>query len=368
MNRPIRILHVETGMHLYGGALQVLYLLQGLSRSEEVQNLLVSPPGSAIGQAAAGFVAGHFPVPMRGDLDLFFIPRLINLINREKPHIIHLHSRRGADVLGGLSGRFTSTRCLLTRRVDNPESRLWAALKYRLFDKIVTISQGIRNVLVSQGVPVEKITCVPSAVDTEQYGAPCDKVWFRREFALKEEERICGVAAQFIDRKGHRFLLQAIPRILRDQPHSRFLLFGKGPLEDTLRSMSRDLGIDGKVVFAGFRDDLDRIIGCLDLLIHPALMEGLGVTLLQASAAGVPIVAAGVGGIPEIVRDGVNGYLIPPSDEIAIADAVLRILADRDLATRLGENGRRIAATEFSMESMVQGNLKVYREMMAGKP
>jgi len=364
MNRPLRILHVETGMHLYGGALQVLYLLQGLSKSEEVQNLLVSPPGSAIGRAAAGYVSGSFPVPMKGDLDLLFIPRLMSLIKQEKPHIIHLHSRRGADVLGGLSGRFTSTRCLLTRRVDNPESRLWVALKYSLFDHIITISKGIRNVLVSQGVPMEKITCIPSAVDVERYSAPCDEAWFRREFALDEREWTCGVAAQFIDRKGHRYLLQAIPRILREQPHTRFLLFGKGPLEDKLRTMCRDLGIGEKVVFAGYRDDLDRIIGCLDLLIHPALMEGLGVSLLQAAAAGVPIVAAGVGGIPEIVRDGVNGYLIPPSDESAIADAVLRIIADRDLASRLGQSGRKIAARDFSMESMVQGNLKVYREMM----
>jgi len=365
MNSSLRVLHVETGRHLYGGALQVLYLLQGLRGFEDVHNILVSPPGSAIGGAAADLVAANYSVPMRGDLDLPFLPRLMGIIHREKPHIVHLHSRRGADVLGGLAGSLTSPRCLLTRRVDNPESRLWAALKYRLFDHIVTISHGIRQVLVSEGVPADKITCVPSAVDIRMYAGPCDRAWFRKEFALEEGERPCGVLAQFIQRKGHRFLLEAIPRILRDQPLAKFLLFGRGPLEDDLRARCRDMGISERVIFAGFRSDLDRIIGCLDLIIHPALMEGLGVSLLQAAAAGVPIVAARVGGIPEIVKDGINGYLIPPSDVDSIAGAVLKILADRELARRFGLNGQRIAAAGFSLESMVRGNLEVYRKMVA---
>jgi glycosyltransferase involved in cell wall biosynthesis len=135
-------------------------------------------------------------------------------------------------------------------------------------------------------------------------------------------------------------------------------------MEGKLRAMCRDLGISEKVIFTGFRDDLDRIMGCLDLLIHPALMEGLGVSLLQAAAAGVPIVGTKTGGIPEIVQDGVNGYLIPPSGVGSIADTVVKILADRDLASQLGENGRMIAARDFSIDSMVEGNLTMYRKMM----
>jgi glycosyltransferase involved in cell wall biosynthesis len=360
----MKIIHVETGMNLYGGALQVLYLLKGLSKLDEVKSLLVCPPGSAIGKASAKDVAGLYPIPMKGDLDFFFTPRLVGLINREKPDIIHLHSRRGADVLGGLAGRLSGKKCLLTRRVDNPEPRLWAALKYRLYDHVITISQGIQEILIEEGVPAGKITCVRSAIDINRYSTPYDLAWFRRQFALEDNILICAMVAQFIERKGHRYLLEAIPLILRDQPRARFFFFGKGPMEKELRSISLDLGIEDKVIFAGFRDDLDRIMGCFDLLIHPALMEGLGVSLLQAAAAGVPIVGTRVGGIPEIVRDTVNGYLIPPSDVQSIADAVVKTLADRDLAMQLGENGREIVSRDFSIESMVRGNLEVYREMM----
>ena len=129
--------------------------------------------------------------------------------------------------------------------------------------------------------------------------------------------------------------------------------------------MCHDLGIGEKVVFAGFREDLERVLGCLDLLIHPALMEGLGVSLLQAAAAGVPIVGTRTGGIPEIVRDGVNGYLLPPANVRSITDTVTKILANRELAANFGENGRAIAFRSFSIESMVGGNLGMYREMMS---
>ncbi len=237
-------------------------------------------------------------------------------------------------------------------------------VKYRLYDHIVTISEGIRTVLTDEGVPPEKVTCVHSAVDTSRYGQECDSDWFRGEFGLGGDNLACGVVAQFIDRKGHRFLLMAIPEILKSVPEATFIFFGKGPLEGQLKAMCRELGIEEKVTFAGFRKDLHRILGCLELLIHPALMEGLGVSLLQAAAAGVPIVGTSVGGISEIVRDGVNGYLIPPSEVPPLVDATTRILMDRDLARRLGNGGRKIVEEHFSIESMVEGNLAVYREMM----
>jgi len=362
----MRILHVETGMNLYGGALQVHYLLRGLLDREGVENTLVCPEGSAIAEAARENVKTLYSVPMKGDLDLLFIPRLLGIIRKENPDIIHLHSRRGADILGGIAGKLSGTRCILTRRVDNPENRLWAKVKYRLYQRVITISEGIQEILIDEGIPSGKITCVRSAVDVNRYKAPCDRAWFRGEFALEENTLACGVAAQFIDRKGHRYLLEAIPGILREQPDARFLLFGKGPSEEELRSMCSDLGIGEKVIFAGFRDDLDRIIGCLDLLIHPALMEGLGVSLLQAAAAGVPIVGTSVGGIPEVITDGVSGYLIPKEDPDAIARASIKLLNKPDMAREMGLAGQRIVRKRFSIRAMVEGNLSVYRALLGG--
>ncbi len=365
MKKPLRILHVETGMNLYGGALQVHYLLRGLADRENIESTLVCPNGSAIAEVTMENVKTLHAVPMEGDLDLLFIPRLMSIIKKENPDIIHLHSRRGADILGGIAAKLTGKRCILTRRVDNPENRVWASVKYRLYDRIITISEGIREVLICEKIPPRKITCVHSAVDMDLYGQTCDREWFLKEFGLKQTSRVCGTVAQFIDRKGHRFLIRAIPEILKTVPEAVFLFLGKGPIEDQLKSHCHELGIEKHVLFVGFRNDLDRIMGCLDLVIHPALMEGLGVSLLQAAAAGVPIVGTRAGGIPEIVRDGVNGFLIPPSNVQSITDTVVKILTDRNLALQLGENGRMIAFRSFSIESMVEGNLGMYREMMS---
>ena len=326
--------------------------------------MLVCPSGSAIGEVAGENVKALYTVPMKGDLDLFFVPRLLRIIRKESPDVIHLHSRRGADILGGIAARLSGTPCILTRRVDNPEIRMLAGMKYRLYHHVVTISDGIREVLLREGVPYHKITCVHSAVDTQRYATPCDKAWFNREFGLEEGSLTCGTLAQFIERKGHKYLFDAIPEIVNIIPRARFILFGKGHLEGSLRSYCKGLGIEDKVHFAGFREDLDRIIGCLDLVIHPALMEGLGVSLLQAAAAGVPIVGSRAGGIPEIVRDGINGYLTRPGDVPSLVAATSRILMDKELASLLGDGGRKITEEHFSIKSMVGGNLAVYREMI----
>ncbi|MFZ0131118.1 MAG: glycosyltransferase family 4 protein [Desulfobacterales bacterium] len=362
---PGRILHIETGRHLYGGALQVLYLLQGLAQKGYRSSLFCSA-GSAIAPAARPFATVHAAV-VRGDLDAGVIVRLRRIIAAEKPDLVHVHSRRGADVWGALAARSRRVPALVTRRVDNPEPTLIARVKYGWYARVIAISDGIRRVLAAEGVPAEKIVCVPSGVDHARFGRPCDRPWFRREFGLLPAQRTIAMIAQFIPRKGHRFLIDAARQILARCPAARFLFFGRGPLESDLRRRCAEAGIADRVVFAGFRADLERILPCLDLVVHPAEMEGLGVSLLQAAAAGVPIVAAPAGGIPEIVHDRVNGYLVAASDTGALTDRVTKILADPELAKRLGAAGRKMVCARFSTGAMVAGNIAVYRDVLSNR-
>ena len=355
----MRVLHIETGRHLYGGALQVLYLLQGLAQ-KGYRNSLVCPIGSAIAAAARPWATIH-AVPVRGDLDAGLGLHLHRIIATETPAIVHVHSRRGADIWGALAARIRRVPAVVTRRVDNPEPALIARAKYRLYGRIVTISEGIRRVLLSEGIPAHKIDCVPSAVDFRRYARPCDPQWFRREFGLPPGQQTIAVIAQFIPRKGHRVLVEAARQILAHRPETRVLLFGRGPLEVEIKRLCTHTGIAEKVIFGGFRDDLERILPCLDLVVHPAEMEGLGVSLLQAAAAGVPIVATRVGGIPEIVSDGVNGYLVAAGDAGAITERATRILSDPELAQRLGSTGPTMVNSRFSIGAMVAGNDAVYR-------
>ncbi|MDD3517439.1 MAG: glycosyltransferase family 4 protein [Chromatiales bacterium] len=363
--RPLTVLHVEAGQHLYGGARQVLYLIEGL-RARGVRNVLACPAGSAIAMAATDVADRVAPLAMGGDTDLGLIRRLRRLMRAVRPDVVHLHSRRGADLLGGIAARLEGLPVVLSRRVDNPEPRAWVALKYRLYHRVITISEGIRQVLLGEGVPTHKLVCVRSAVDAAAFRHACDAAWFRNAFDLEENARVLAVIAQLIPRKGHRHLLAALPAILEREPRTRVLLFGQGPLRETLAREIGERGFDGQVRLAGFRDDLPRILPCLDLVVHPADMEGLGVSLMQAAAAGVPIVASRAGGIPEVVRDGDNGLLVPPGDPAALADAVIALLADPDRARAMGEAGHAFAARELSIDAMVEGNLAVYRVLLEG--
>ncbi|WP_295412857.1 glycosyltransferase, partial [uncultured Thiodictyon sp.] len=174
-----------------------------------------------------------------------------------------------------------------------------------------------------------------------------------------------AVVAQLIERKGHRFLLRALPPLAAAHPGLRVFFFGQGPKAADLAREAHELGLAGQVTLAGFRDDLADILPCLDLLVHPALMEGLGVSLLQAASAGVPILASRVGGIPEAVRDGENGVLVPPGDSPALGAALGALLTDPARRHALGAGGRALMAREFSIDAMVEGNLAVYQELAA---
>lgn len=358
----MKILHVEAGKHLYGGARQVLYIVEGLA-ARGIANLLACPAGSEMARQQP---AGTRVVAMKmgGDGDLGMVSRLASLIRAERPDLVHLHSRRGADTWGGLAAKLAGVPCVLSRRVDNPESRLAVAIKYRLYDHVITISEGIRQVLLSEGLAADRVSCVRSAVDATPYLAPVDRAAFCAEFGLPADALVAGVVAQLIPRKGHRYLLAALPALLACHPRLKVLIFGQGPLEAELRAEVEAAGLAGAVHFTGFRHDLPRWLGGLDLLVHPADMEGLGVSLLQASAAAVPIVTSRAGGLPEAVQDGVTGILCPPGDVAALGAAIDRLAGDPALRARYGAAGRARILAEFSIDAMVDGNLRIYRQVL----
>jgi glycosyltransferase involved in cell wall biosynthesis len=359
----MKILHIETGKNLYGGALQVYYLLKGLQEFPFQRHELVCAADSDLLSKCQEVVTCH-PLTIRGDGDIVFLLKLIKLIRHVQPAIVHVHSRRGAELWGGLAAKLCAVRSILTRRVDNPETKLFIQSKSYLFNTIITISHGITQVMIRQGVAQNKLRCVQSAVDSTSYQKTCNRKWFRQEFNLNEESRVVGVIAQLIERKGHRFLLQCLPQIIDHCPQTTFIFFGQGPLQEELAARIQELGLEESVFLAGFRHDLQSILPCLDLVVHPAVMEGLGVSLLQAAAAGVPIVATSVGGIPEIVQDGQNGFLVPYGDTSILSHAIIRLLTDHELAARFSRAGKARVQKHFSIQAMVQGNVQVYKEII----
>ncbi len=360
----MKVLHVEAGMHLYGGALQVVFLLRGL-KALGVHSVLACPTDSAIAQEAAPHAEVR-SMPMKGDADVGLLGRLRALIREVQPDVVHLHSRRGSDIWGALAGRLEGVPVVLSRRVDNPEKPWVVKLKYRLYDEVITISDGIRRVLLSEGVPTAKLHCVLSAVDTDQYRPDRSHLdWFRNEFRLQADALTVGMVAQFIPRKGHQTLLDALPSVLERHPQTQVLMFGQGPVHDDISAQVKASPLLSQhVQLPGFRKDLDKVLPCLDVLAHPAFMEGLGVSLLQAAACGVPLVGGRAGGIPEIVQPGINGELMEPGDTVALAGALDQLLGSPQRRASYGRAGREWVMQRFSIPAMVQGNLGVYQALV----
>ena len=358
----LKVLHVEAGENFYGGARQVAFLVDGLAR-RGIDNLVVCPRDSLTARRIAELPVRLQTLPMRGDLDLRLIPQLLRLLRREKPDILHLHSRRGPEILGAIAGRLHGTPIVYSRRNDHAESRFVTRFKYRLYDRVVAISACIGEVLAESGVPRNKIRVVRSAFNAEQ-AVPLSRDALRGEFGLPADSFVIAVVAQLIRRKGHAVLLDAMPRLQAAIPQLRMLFFGKGGLHDELQASIHQRGLDGVVHLAGYREDLPSLLPGLDLLVHPAFAEGLGVSLLQASSAGVPIVASRAGGIPEAVHDGVNGVLVPPHEVGPLADAIIALAQDPARRAQMGADARQLIATAFSVDAMVEGNLAVYRELL----
>ena len=361
----MKILHVETGRHLYGGPQQVLYLMRALADLGH-DGTLVCPPGSGIDSAAR---AAGLPVRnlfCAGDLDLPFAYRLVQFINESKPDLVHCHSRRGADVLGGLAASFADVPAVVSRRVDNTEMRLVAALRYRPFKCVIAISETIATVLREHGVDEEKIVVIRSAVDAARFQEAPDRDAFRRAFNVPEGALVIGAAGQLIPRKGHRYLLQAIADLGPTDAPVRLLIFGDGYLANQLRAQAASLGLFDTVQFVGFRDDLDDYMGCFDLFVHPALSEGLGVVALKAQAAGVPVIGFDAGGMREAVADGESGLLVPPEDIDALRAAIRDLVADDEKRSAMGARGRERMQKEFSIVTMSAQHVELYESVLNG--
>lgn len=364
----MKVLHIELGKRRFGGTMQVYYLLRELRKINDVECALVCPMDSPLHRLAAQEGVLVFPIRYRGDTDVTAVAKLWRIYRRFAPDIVHIHSRRGADVWGALTARlYRHTKVIISRRVDNPIKRsgLTRLLYGPLSDRIIAVSKGIVEVLVQGGVERAKIAQVYSAIVARDYQVTADAAALRAQWHIPSAAPVVAVIAQLIPRKGHRYLLLAAPEILAAHPATVFLFLGEGVARADLEAQATALGISHRVVFAGYRHDVGALLNIIDIVVHPATMEGFANVAMQAMAAAVPVVSSAVGGMPESVRHEINGLLVPPADPPALAAAINRLLADATLRHRLGEQGRRIVESEFTVEAMAAGNLAVYRALLS---
>jgi glycosyltransferase involved in cell wall biosynthesis len=180
---------------------------------------------------------------------------------------------------------------------------------------------------------------------------------------VPEGAPVVGNVAALTGHKDHATLIEAAGLVLRARPETRFVIVGEGPLRRELEARVREGGLAGRVAFAGFRDDVDRLLPAFDVFCLSSQLEGLGTSVLDAMAFGRPVVATAAGGIPEAVEDGVTGRVVPVRDPVALARALLDVLRDPEARRAMGDAGRQRFLARFTADRMAEETLRVYAEL-----
>jgi glycosyltransferase involved in cell wall biosynthesis len=301
-----------------------------------------------------------------GQLDARVLFRLWRLARKERPDVVHA-SLFWANVAARVVGRLLKIRVVISSYHDVLAGKRWLPrmvdrLTMRWTHVVTCCSEAVRQDVLRQigGSPGKHLT-IYNGVDLGRFDASLGLT--KTELGLREGVPVIGTVSRLVEpEKGLRILLQAVARLRRQlsSPGCQLLIVGEGPALQQLRGLSAELGIAPWVVFAGVRRDIPGLLPLMDLFVLPSLYEGFGIAILEAMAAGRPVLATAVGGIPEVVVHGETGLLVPPGDPVALADALRELLAHPERAQALGLRGRERAREKFRIESIVKQHECLY--------
>jgi len=298
------------------------------------------------------------------------VRELAAYLRRRQIDLLHAHLFR-AELLGTRAAQITGTSVVVatahSSRVRSPADIAALAAVTPSIDRLIAPSAAIAAKLRAEGRGAAEITVVPNGVDLDRFNphrSSQDTAALRAALGIPPDAFLIGVVARLEPEKGQRYLLEALPAIVNAVPNAWLLLVGEGSQTDALRAQAGSLPLAARprVVIAGFQTDVDAVTQALDVAVLPSLREAQGLAMLEAMAARRPVVASAVGGIPETVRDGVDGLLVPPADPQALASAIVRVARDARLRDRLAASGRRRVEDRFSVTASVRQVMGIYEE------
>jgi len=310
-------------------------------------------------------------VRMRGALDLTWLRQFTGLLRERHVAVIHSHEF-GANTWGTMAGRLARVPVVATLHGRSYYAdRTRRRLAYRVVSRaatMVAVSEDVRRFVVeSAGVSSQRVRVVHNGIGPQSPVPPEVIQRARLELGISSGQPVVTVVGSLYPVKGHRYLLEAVPQILKTCPSTVFLFAGRGDCETALREQARTLGLEARVRFLGLRQDVPTLLQLGDVFVQPSLSEGLSIAILEAMAAARPVVTTRVGGNPELVVEGETGLLVEPADAAALASAVTRILADPAEGRRLGDNGLARVRSRFSIETMVTQYEQIYGSLV-GRP
>lgn len=366
----MRILHISSARTLGGGERHLADLACALhDRGHEVYAAL--PPHSALrGELDCLPAANIFTLRLRNALDLRSAMELARRVREHKIEIVHAHVARDYPLAALASRGKRRTKLIITRHVLFKLNRLHA-LTFRQARRVIAVSHAVGRALMAQKIfPASKLIVIPNGVDFRRFDASLegfDREAFRRRLNIPQGSLLIGVVGELKKQKGHEDFLRAAGIIALEKRDVHFIIAGAdttGTHRAALERLVNELGLTHRVHFTGWLDEVAPLMAALDVYVSASHTESFGLTIVEAMAAGLPVVATATEGAREIIDKGESGVLVPIGNSEALASSVLRLLKDEDERTRLGTLARTQARSRFSLDRMVEATEKVYLETM----
>ena len=360
-------LHVDSARTWRGGQNQVLLTVNGLRAMGHRAALVAHPDGELRRRAEEGMEL--LPLAPRTEVDLSAAWRFSRLVRRLEPDIVHAHDPHAMAMAAlalsmGSSNNRRVPPLVASRRVDfHLKGNSFSRWKHRQVDCFIAASDAIRRMLVADGVPADETVTVHEGIDLDHVVA-APPVNVHEAFWLPHDAPVVGNVAALVPHKGQRHLIDAAALVVRELPDVRFVIMGEGELREHLDRLVREHHLEKHVRLPGFRTD---VLGCLksfDLFVMSSVSEGLGTSLLDAMACSKAVVATRVGGIPEVVHEGVTGLLVEPRDHRQLANAILQLLRNHEQREHYGTAGFERVRERFTVERMLAETVAVYARVV----
>lgn len=315
--------------------------------------------GKALGEHVASHGYSVRELAVRTKIDPIAVVSLARTIRAQKSDIVHTHLST-SSVNGCLAARLARVPSVATVH------GLSGKLSFLAAHHMIAVSADVRRHLTAQGLHESKISIVHNGVAVSAF-PPGARETARDSLGIPRGARVVGTTARLTPLKGVDSALHAVARLVQDWPDLKYVVFGDGEQEAELRALASSLQIEDSVVFAGYRSNLTDLLPALDVFLFPTLREAMGIAVIEAMAAGIPVIATRVGGIPEVVLPG-TGLLVEPSDPVAMTEAVDRLLREPELREALVRAASEHVREHYSCRRMAQRTLAVYEAVLARNP
>jgi glycosyltransferase involved in cell wall biosynthesis len=370
--RPLKLILCVVGLGMGGTETHVLELASRINRARFDLTVCSFKSGGCVADELRARGIRVVSLGGTGKMDARVMLRLWRFIKHEQPDVIQAFLF-WANVAARLVGHLAKTIRVVSSYHDEvvPEGLLNRAID-RLTMKwtkyIVCCSEAVRRSVGQRiGGQKEQFVVIPFGVETNRFGN-VGIMMSGATLGLQDGLPVIGTVCRLVEpKKGLRFLLEAVARLEREvgKPVCQLLIVGEGPAEKSLRALSEQLGIASHVVFSGMRREIPQLLSMMDIFVLPSLYEGFGIAILEAMAAGKPVVASTVGGIQEFVVSGESGLLVPPGDSVALAGAIRQLLAQPEQAKAMGRRGQEHVRKHYSIESVVRQHEQLYEMCVA---